>query len=166
MTAATPGQAPPGRYRKKPAVVEAVRWDGTVRGATAIIDWVLAGGGTARYRDDEPHHCIAVNTLDGSMHALPGYWVIKDAEGEFCPCKPDIFEATYEAAAQEPHAAPELAAAMAETRRCREALNALAGRVTALAADLAASATATRPSRKSQTEDECAIALRRLTEGL
>lgn len=75
------------------------------------------------------------------------------------------------AAAQEPprapaRPAPELAAAMAETRHYRDALNALAARVTALAADLEASAAATRPSRKSQTEDECAIALRRLTEDL
>jgi hypothetical protein len=46
--------ATPGRYRKKPVVIEAMHWDGTAAGATPIIDWILESGGTARYVTREP----------------------------------------------------------------------------------------------------------------
>lgn len=39
-----------------------------------------------------------IHTLEGVMHASPGDWIIKGVKGEFYPCKPDIFEATYEPA--------------------------------------------------------------------
>jgi hypothetical protein len=93
-----------GAYRKKPVVIEAQRWDGTVSAATQIIDWVLANGGTARYHDD-PY--LSINTLEGTATASPGDWVIKGVAGEFYPCKPGIFEATYEVAdEQQPVSAP------------------------------------------------------------
>jgi hypothetical protein len=38
-----------------------------------------------------------IQTLEGDMHANPGDWIIKGVKGEFYPCKPDIFAATYEA---------------------------------------------------------------------
>lgn len=41
------------KYQAHPVEVEAIRWDGTVEGATEIIDWVLAAGGTASYHDEE-----------------------------------------------------------------------------------------------------------------
>ena len=41
-------------------------------------------------------HVIAIDTLEGEMHADPGDWIIRGVQGEFYPCKPDIFEATYE----------------------------------------------------------------------
>ena len=81
------------RYRKKPVVIEAMQWDGTAAGATPIIDWVLQGGGTARYHDT----CIAIDTLEGTMLAGPGDWIIRGVQGEHYPCKPDIFDLTYEA---------------------------------------------------------------------
>lgn len=88
------------KYRKKPVVIEAVQWDGTVEKATKVIDWVLAGGGTARYDDDPggPHIAphIAIDTLEGTMLARPGWWVIRDVEGEHYACHPDIFAAIYE----------------------------------------------------------------------
>lgn len=40
---------------------------------------------------------IEIDTLEGTMRAHPGDWIIKGVKGEFYPCKPDIFEATYEA---------------------------------------------------------------------
>lgn len=93
-------------YRKKPITVQAVRWDGTAEGAVPIIDWILAGDSTAHYRcddsrrcaatDDDTPHTIAISTLEGTMHAAPGDFVIRGVEGEFYPCKPTIFEATYE----------------------------------------------------------------------
>ena len=86
--------AEPRRFRKKPVVIEAVRFDGTPS-ASGIIDWVLAGGGTARYHDDP---AIVIDTMEGSMRADDGDWIIRGVQGEFYPCKPSIFEATYEPA--------------------------------------------------------------------
>lgn len=111
------------RFRKKPVVIEASQWDGTAEGATPIIDWVLDSLGTARYHADGPssadpecvntpgHHVwrycptcayndqpahIAIQTLEGVMTASPGDWIIRGVQGEFYPCKPDIFATTYE----------------------------------------------------------------------
>ena len=88
------------RYRKKPVVIDAMQWDGTVAGATPIIDWVLSGGGTARYLDAAgygviPDH-IAIDTIEGTMRAAAGWWIIRGVAGEHYPCDPDIFEQTYE----------------------------------------------------------------------
>lgn len=41
---------------------------------------------------------LAIQTLEGQMVARPGDWIIKGVKGEIYPCKPDIFEATYEPA--------------------------------------------------------------------
>lgn len=96
----------PAKYRKKPVVIEAMRYDGTAAGATPVIDWVLSNGGTARYTCAQPDsgpckpgkpHTVAIDTLEGSMHAGPGDYIIRGVQGEFYPCKPDIFAATYEA---------------------------------------------------------------------
>lgn len=66
------------RYRKKPIVIEAMRWDGTVEGATPIIGWVLAGGGTARYVDDPP-------TLHSTACRCDGYGFIPGPLGMRSP---------------------------------------------------------------------------------
>ena len=44
---------------------------------------------------------LKINTLEGCMEASPGDWIIRGVQGEFYPCKPDIFEATYEEANDE-----------------------------------------------------------------
>ena len=46
----------------------------------------------------EHHEKLAIHTLEGTMEAGPGDWIIKGVAGEFYPCKPDIFEQTFEAA--------------------------------------------------------------------
>lgn len=90
------------RFRKKPVVIEARQWDGTAEGATPIVDWILqTGTRSARYHDvtdDVPNARteIAIDTLEGTITASPGDWIIRGVKGEFYPCKPDIFEATYE----------------------------------------------------------------------
>jgi hypothetical protein len=96
----------PRRFRKKPVVIEAIRWEGTAATATPIIDWMLSHGGTARFHEPESlgdgladwvsMHRLAIDTLEGTMWAVPGDWIIRGVKGEFYPCKPDIFEATYE----------------------------------------------------------------------
>ena len=93
----------PTKYRKKPVVIEAMQYDGTAGRATEIIDWALSQGGTITYHCDDgscerDSHVLTVRTLEGAMTALPGDWIIRGVQGEFYPCKPDIFEATYEVA--------------------------------------------------------------------
>jgi hypothetical protein len=87
------------RFRKKPVVIEAVQFDGTRLSCTAISKWMLLG------RDYEAplsnmqkkgYFHMEIDTLEGTMVASPGDWIIKGVKGEFYPCKPDIFEATYE----------------------------------------------------------------------
>lgn len=92
------------QYTKKPVTIEAVQWDGTANGAGPIIDWILAGGGTARFHEvnetaNREHAEIAIDTLEGVITASPGDWIIRGVQGEFYPCKPEIFEQTYSAAA-------------------------------------------------------------------
>lgn len=108
----------PTRWRKKPVEIDAMQWNGTAAGATPIIDWVLAGDGGISYWDiDEivSEHGVTLNspalrvqTLEGPLYALPGAWIIRGVRGEFYPCKPDIFEQTYELAEPHPVARVEL----------------------------------------------------------
>lgn len=103
------------KFRKKPIVIEALQWRGTEQGATAIIDWILATGAqVARWHeqvpatlpdaDDVERECtpayIAIDTPEGTMRATAGDWIIRGVQGEFYPCKPDIFAATYEAVSE------------------------------------------------------------------
>jgi hypothetical protein len=84
-------------YRKKPVVIQAMHWDGTVTAAMPIVDWILAGGGTASWFDAVTSSVLRIDTLEGTMIAAAGDWIIRGVQGEFYPCKPDIFEATYDA---------------------------------------------------------------------
>lgn len=75
------------KFRKKPVVVEALKWDGE---NTDEVSWFL-------HCDPVPRQApILIETLEGEMTAQVGDWIIKGVKGEFYPCKPDIFEATYE----------------------------------------------------------------------
>lgn len=83
------------RFRKKPVVIEALQY--TPESREAVIEWC-----GARYRFMDDDGCLqewtylGIQTLEGEMKACPGDWIIKGVKGEFYPCKPDIFEATYE----------------------------------------------------------------------
>jgi len=83
------------RYCKKPVVIEAMKWDGTMRDAAKIIDWALGSGGTVGYHNSQIEK-LSVDTLEGTMTARIGDFIIRGVQGEFYPCKPDIFAATYE----------------------------------------------------------------------
>ena len=85
------------RYRKKPVVIEAMRTDGTLDAARRIEAWSTNVVRRARYHQDRGT-CdeMEVRTLEGTMRAEPGDWIIRGVQGEFYPCKPDIFDATYE----------------------------------------------------------------------
>lgn len=77
------------KYRKKPIVIEA--WQNSDENELpAWVDSADVGR--------EPGGVILINTLEGVMKAMPGDYIIKGVQGEVYPCKPDIFEATYEVA--------------------------------------------------------------------
>lgn len=94
----------PARYRKKPVVIEAMQlddnWD-------EVCGWINSQARNPdRHNPDSrvaylpagPHADIAIRTLEGEMRAIPGDWIIRirGVAGEFYPCKPDIFAASYE----------------------------------------------------------------------
>ena len=84
-------------YRKKPVVIEAVQFDGTKESANQILAWIGSWGADAkRAHSTKPDLGLTISTLEGDMHVSPGDFVIRGVQGEFYPCKPDIFAATYE----------------------------------------------------------------------
>jgi hypothetical protein len=84
------------KFRKKPVVIEAVQVPEDVNHPTAWFDLfkfiplheVTRGGNMFGWVD--------IITLEGVIRASAGDWIIKGVKGEFYPCKPDIFAATYE----------------------------------------------------------------------
>lgn len=85
------------RYRKKPVEIEATQFDGTVSSANGILGWIGTSGGDAkRVHAAMPERGLLIQTPEGAMRAVPGDWIIKGVAGEFYPCKPDVFAATYE----------------------------------------------------------------------
>ena len=87
------------KFRKKPIVIEAVRytsgflWPDWFR--DAVSQNVVVVHGTGKFANTET--CFAkIKTLEGVMRANEGDWIIRGVNGELYPCKPDIFAATYE----------------------------------------------------------------------
>lgn len=89
------------KFRKKPVVIDAIRWNGTAECLYgSVLPFIQEGY-------DDPHVRpgigyipdageIVIPTLEGKMTAKPGDWIIKGVKGELYPCKPDIFRMTYE----------------------------------------------------------------------
>lgn len=80
------------KFRKKPVVIEAIRNEGSDNASEVAV-----------FFGEEPDNrwgfragVWAIGTLEGTMDAQIGDWIIKGVSGEFYPCKPDIFEQTYE----------------------------------------------------------------------
>lgn len=94
------------KFRKKPVVVEAVRWTGSnleeIRnfvGSDLIEDYMELFDIKRTLK--EMLVDIAIDTLEGTMRVDYGDYIIKGVKGEFYPCKPDIFEQTYEEVAKD-----------------------------------------------------------------
>ena len=83
------------QYRKKPVVIDAFL--NVVTGHTqAFPSWLfkaIVDGDVTPIGDG---HALDIHTLEGSMRANEGDWIIRGVKGELYPCKPDIFAATYE----------------------------------------------------------------------
>jgi hypothetical protein len=107
------------QFRKKPVVIEAQQLVGNSGECMQVCEWIVANGypwlcgnalepETLRYEDgSEPTNgiwiepatgALMIRTLEGDMRADYEDWIIRGVKGEFYPCKPDIFEATYEPA--------------------------------------------------------------------
>ncbi len=77
------------KYRKKPVVIDEIKYSRNGLEAEKVAKWCCG------------KQCdvgLDIKTLEGIMHADYGDWIIKGVNGEFYPCKPDIFEKTYEKA--------------------------------------------------------------------
>lgn len=96
------------QFRKKPVVIEAVqlRW-GTWSDVCELLGGIISEKNPAREitidqvsdtcgDEGDTFIALTIPTLEGGHVALHGDWIIKGVKGEFYPCKPDIFEATYE----------------------------------------------------------------------
>lgn len=88
------------KFRKKPVVIEAIQvekrmditapqwWADAIQSNTAILH------GMGKFTRDQPY--VEIETLEGVMRADAGDWIIRGVKGEIYPCKPDIFDATYD----------------------------------------------------------------------
>lgn len=87
------------KFRKRPVVIEAMRVPSTQDDAELMAwgrlgAWLGAGGPWELNASGG----VSITTLEGVMTAMPGDWIIRGVQNELYPCKPDIFEATYEPA--------------------------------------------------------------------
>jgi hypothetical protein len=82
-----------GRFRKKPVEIEAIQFNGSNH--FQCLDF--CGGMACAHGIHPTKNVLIISTLEGDMTASPGDWIIRGVKGELYPCKPDIFEATYEA---------------------------------------------------------------------
>lgn len=98
----------PRKVTKRPVTVEAMHFAGTTADTHAVYKWVEdnTAGSFEPYTNPPPASGVSINpetgemmiaTLEGIMHVSLGDWVIRGVKGEFYPCKPDVFEATYDA---------------------------------------------------------------------
>ena len=86
------------KFRKKPVVVEAFQWTGEdVRIKDPAWIWDKIKDGSLWYENKgTPGASLLIQTLEGIMTCRRDDWIIKGVNGEIYPCKPDIFEKTYE----------------------------------------------------------------------
>lgn len=94
-------------YQKKPVIIEARQLTGSNADMHAVYQWVEANtqGSFDPTAEEVPISGVSIDpktgfmliaTLEGVMQAKPGDYIIKGVEGEFYPCKPDIFAKTYD----------------------------------------------------------------------
>lgn len=92
------------KFRKKPVVIQAVQYDGSYRcldefpfSEVCNIEISQEEAGEGKFKQ-----CLIISTLEGKMKASIGDYIIRGVNGEYYPCKPDIFEKTYEAVIDDP----------------------------------------------------------------
>lgn len=92
------------RFKKLPVEIEAMQWNG--KNSSEVIDWVFTHDEKFPISLIELRRrrgpFLSLSTLEGVMRANRNDWIIRGVNGEFYPCKPDIFEKTYEIVDDEP----------------------------------------------------------------
>jgi len=88
-----------GKYRKKPVVIETFRWTG---GHDQVEDPVWAKDALMKGTINIINGELFIHTKEGVMQARSGDYIIRGVQGEIYPCKPDIFEVTYDLVQDEP----------------------------------------------------------------
>jgi hypothetical protein len=100
------------KFRKKPVVIEAFKWGNHIdeHGTTIVHiqsempQWLIDAKENGTVVAINPIEGaipeLSIRTLEGEMRVSTGDWIIKGVKGEIYPCKPDIFEATYEEVSQ------------------------------------------------------------------
>jgi hypothetical protein len=97
------------QYRKKPVVIDAIGWDGSIQatrkvlefmGQNVVTDCNKASDAFCDYHQACVNDGLMIKTLEGQHIASVGDYIIKGVQGEFYPCKKDIFEQTYEPVTQ------------------------------------------------------------------
>jgi len=85
------------RFRKKSVVIEAMQFT-DLNSYLAIVAWMKNCRDTSALADEVRYSSpiMTLHTLEGTMAANPGDWIIRGIKNEFYPCRPDIFEASYE----------------------------------------------------------------------
>lgn len=87
------------KYRKKPVVIEAIKFVG---GHVSMLECATFVGPAAVQNLHDA--TLQIRTLEGVMNVSPGDYIIRGIKGEYYPCKPDIFSATYEPVEEVGHA--------------------------------------------------------------
>lgn len=93
------GQSGPQKATKKPVDIEFWQCNGDLAQKHKIVAWILENGHKAYIEDNfaaQGPDLIKIVTLEGEMTVLENDVVIKGVQGEFYPCKPDIFNETYD----------------------------------------------------------------------
>jgi len=90
------------KYRKKPVVIEAIQWTGGNHRdmfdhlSGSVDEQIQMSGDNFEMDHSKVEGGLVIKTLEGEHLATIGDYIIKGVAGEFYPCKPDIFQATYE----------------------------------------------------------------------
>lgn len=91
------------KYRKRPVVINAIQWDGentykvmSFMGTVGSLSDPISNDKFQDYKKIARRDGLPIKTLEGTMTANVGDYIIQGVQGEFYPCKPDIFEQTYE----------------------------------------------------------------------
>lgn len=82
------------KYVKKPVIIEAMVFEDSIDCLAELSDFMDNQNVRVNYSEAKPK--LLIETLEGTMQANEGDYVIKGISGEFYPCKPDIFNKTYE----------------------------------------------------------------------
>lgn len=84
------------QFRKKPVVISAIRLERSPESLEAVLAFLDAQAADVVHDEKAESHAVQIHTLEGTHLAQVGDYIIRGVAGEFYPCKPDIFEATYD----------------------------------------------------------------------